>query len=100
MRQSPHKARITWSPARVAAGLPGVDKLTQPTKPGLHTPPWGEDMWSLVCIFEPPAASQGNPSLAEVSFLMPSAPHNRLEPGARLLMFDASFGWADIEILT
>lgn len=100
MSQPPRKAKITWSPERVAAGLPEAEKLTRPTKPGHDAPSWGEDMWSLVCVFEPPAASQGNPSLADVSFLMPAAPHGRLEPGAKLLMHDATFGWADIEILS
>jgi len=81
-----HRARITWSPEQVRAGLPVFTKTTDPS--------WflgeeaGAEGWSLVCHFSEPPRSQGNPSLAEVRFLMPEAPHGRLTPGTALELFE------------
>ena len=92
-------AYITWSAARMTAGLPMVQSLTRPARLAPDLPPWGDDAWSLVCVFDPPPAVQGNPSLAHVSFLMKEAPQDWLAPGRTLWMLDADLGWAEVSMM-
>ena len=59
-----------------------------------------DDGWSLMCRFDVPPAEQGNPSVARVGFLLDEAPHDYLQPGARLRLFERGTSQvADVEIL-
>lgn len=78
---------MTFSVGQVRLGLPTIAQTTDPA--------WFEgtsskldDGWSLVCDFDQAPQFQGNPSLATVSFLMPGAPHDRLQPGTKLHLFE------------
>jgi len=94
-----HRARVTFSPDQVKVGLPGVTKTTDPA--WLEGTSRGRDeAWSLICQFDRPPQMQGNPSLATVQFLVPDAPHERLQPGAKLHLFErATQQLATVEIL-
>jgi hypothetical protein len=92
-------ARIAWSQQHVERGLPEIERTIDPA--------WfvGEALpanagWSLVCRFMPSPRAQGNPTFAEVEFLMPEAPAHRLVPGAKLRLFDRwTHDFADVEIV-
>ncbi|MEP6618898.1 MAG: hypothetical protein ABJE47_06275 [bacterium] len=78
-------ARIAWSAEQVRRGLPAFTRTTDPA--------WFESMdegWSLVCQFHASPREQGSPSVAQVSFLEPNAPHERLVRGATLNLFERS----------
>ena len=81
-----HFARITWSDEQVLRGLPEtmetIDSAwTEGTEVG-H-----DDAWSLICHFDVPPSEQGNPS-ARVRFPVAEAPHDALQAGARLRLFE------------
>jgi len=82
-----HRARITWSDAQVQRGLPAFSKTTDPAWTDGSVPKLHEG-WSLMCSFEVPPNEQGNPSIANVQFLVEKAPHALLVTGARLHMFE------------
>ena len=94
-----HDARIYWSDAHVARGLPSVDRSIDPAwfvEPGRGS----EEGWSLKYEFSVPPAVQGTPSMARVEFMMPNAPHERLRPGVWLEVFErATQQHARVEIL-
>ena len=93
-----HQARITWSAAQIHQGLPSFEQTTDPA--WFADDPPGADGWSLVCRFAPTPQAEASPSLAQVAFMMPHAPHQRLAPGTRLHLFErASGGRALVEIL-
>ena len=93
-----HRARVTWSAAQVRRGLPAFERTTDPAWFEVDAP--GAAGWSLQCLFDPPPATQGDPSIARVSFMMPHAPHARLIPGTRLSLFERGSGArALVEIL-
>jgi hypothetical protein len=79
-------ALIRWSPEQQRLGLPDLLQTTDPTWL-VDEVPVKHEAWSLICEFDRSPAVQGNPSLAAVRYLMPTAPH-RLEPGLRLHMFE------------
>ena len=82
-----HSARIYWSVEQLALGLPAVDRTVDPA--WLLTPgPGSEQGWSLRCEFSSPPALQGTPSVAQVSFVVPEAPHQRLSAGTWLELFE------------
>jgi hypothetical protein len=96
-----HKARITWTAEHVTLSLPAVTEMIDPVwfvldgEAGLE-----EEGWSLVVRFERSPAEQGNPSEAEVTFLVEDAPHERLTPGGQLKLFErGTRGLASVEIL-
>jgi len=94
-----HRARFTWTRARVEHGLPDVTKYVNPVQePGI-SPPWDVDAWSLVCEFEKSPRSQGNPSIAHVRFLVPGAPAHWLHPGRTLWIWEGANHAATIEVL-
>ena len=86
-----HRARITWSDRQLRAGLPAISETVDPAWLYDATSRRNEG-WSLVCRFDPSPQEQGNPTLASVHFLMDDAPHDRLEPGARLRLFERATG--------
>jgi hypothetical protein len=93
-----HPARITWSAEQVRRGLPRFDETVDPA--WLCDAPPNEDGWSLICIFAPPPAEQGNPTLARVHFMREEAPHQLLRSGAALRLFERATGqYAVVEIL-
>lgn len=95
---SEHQASIRWSSAQQQQGLP---EFTQAADPAWHVDeiPTQDEGWTLLCDFDRPPVSQGNPSLARVRYLMPNAPH-RLVRGLRLRLFERATGQvADVEIL-
>src|SRR5262245_48054482 len=96
---SEHHARITWSEQQVGLGLPAIAQMTDPsffTEPGSAS----EEGWSLICRFDSPPSSQGNPSLATIQFLVNEAPEHRLKPGVTLMLFERGTGkYAVVEIL-
>ena len=77
------RAFIRWSPEQVRHGLPSVRHSIDPAWFDL-----GEDGWSVAYRFDVPPSQQGNPSVAFIRFMMPTAPHERLLPGATLLLFE------------
>jgi len=84
---------------QLRSGLPAITETVDPAWLYDATPPH-DDGWSLVCRLDPSPKAQGNPALASVHFLVADAPHNRLEPGARLRLFErGTGGLALIEIL-
>jgi hypothetical protein len=94
-----YQARITWSDEQVQLGLPGQLETIDPA----WTPdavPRVDEGWSLVCRFASPPSQQGNPSLAEVAFLVEGAPE-ALTPGAFLKLYERDTGkYARVEILS
>jgi len=95
-----HLAEIEWSAAQIAAGLPSVERTTDPAWFWDDAPRTTEG-WSLVCAFAEPPSSQGNPSRASVHFLMDAAPYDRLRPGTLLRMFErGTRHYATVRILT
>jgi hypothetical protein len=96
---SAHSAWIFWSAEQATRGLPTVARAIDPawfddTQPGIG------DGWSLVCDFDPPPSEQGDPTTAQVRFLVAEAPHDRLRPGVRLRLFErATNRYATVEIL-
>ena len=94
-----HRARITWSAAQVARGLPDIAERTDPAWLAAD-PPGRTESWSLVCRFDGSPKAQGSPSLAWVRFLFPEAPADWLRPGTRLHLFErAADAYATVEIL-
>ena len=95
-----HQARIHWSDAHVAHGLPAIDRSIDPAwfiEPGRGS----EEGWSLKYEFPVPPVVQGTPSIARVEFMMPEAPHERLQPGVWLELFErATRQRARVEILS
>jgi hypothetical protein len=92
-------ARITWSQRHAERGLPDVGRTIDPAWFEGEAPRTHEG-WSLVCWFDPSPHVQGNPTAAEVEFLAPEAPVQRLIAGARLRLFDRwTQDFADVEIL-
>ena len=81
-----HTALITWSASREAEGLPSVQQFIQPA--WLGEGGQEDEGWSLVCRFDDVPLDQGNPSTAFVRFLVADAPHEYLQPGAVLRLFD------------
>ena len=49
---------------------------------------WPDGAWSVVLEFDIPPSRQGSPSLATASFLMDTAPHERLRPGSRFELYE------------
>ena len=90
-----HLARIFWSDEQVRRGLPAFTRTTDPA--------WFDSVtegWSLVCRFHASPREQGSPSVAQVAFVEPNAPHARLTAGARLNLFERSTRrWATVEII-
>lgn len=94
-----HFARITWSDEQVRRGLPATPETIDPA--------WIEgaevghdDAWSLICHFDVPPSEQGNPSAALVWFLVAEAPHDALQAGAHLRLFErGTRGFATVEIV-
>ena len=80
-----HLARIFWSDEQCRRGLPAFTRTVDPA--WFESP---EEGWSLVCRFHASPREQGSPSVAQVSFSVPEAPHARLLPGARLHLFERS----------
>jgi len=77
------RALIQWSPEHVRHGLSNWLQAIDPA--------WldsGEEGWSLEYCFDASPFQQGNPSVAFIRFVVPSAPHERLVPGATLLLFE------------
>ena len=95
-----HEARIHWSDAQVARGLPSFDRSIDPAW-FVESGPGSEEAWSLKYEFSLAPAVQGTPSTAKVEFLVPNAPHERLRPGVWLELFErATRQRARVEILT
>ena len=89
--------QITWTSARVEAGLCPAEQRTVPSWFG--GPKTDED-WSLICNFDPAPSKQGNPTTARVSFLVDGAPHDRLAPGATHWLFEElGESYARVELL-
>ena len=82
-----HSARIYWSQEHIRNGLPKRDRTVDPAWFNDRWPPT-EEGWSLICNFKVPPSEQGDPSVAEVHFLVDGAPHDRLTPGTWLWMFE------------
>jgi hypothetical protein len=95
-----HRALIHWSATQVHRGLPDATELIDPA--WLEgTLPRVDEGWSLVCRFESSPATQGNPSVAWVHFMMPAAPHDALRPGMSLHLFERGTAReARVEILS
>ncbi len=92
-----HRASITWSDKRVDRGLPNSLRYIHPSWFPENEPVSG---WSLVCEFEKPPSEQGNPYIAQVRYLFDEGPHERLQPGARLVLFEGyNDAFATVEIL-
>lgn len=96
---SEHAARITWSSEQVRLGLPSFASTIDPVWLAADAARRAEG-WSLVCRFEAPPLEQGNPSMAQVRFMMDGAPHEQLIRGVTLRMFERATGQlATVEIL-
>ena len=93
-----HQASIRWSAEQDRQGLPAFSRTTDPAWHVDEVPKKDEGR-SLMCNFDSLPVVQGNPSIAQVRYLMPNAPH-RLVPGLRLRLFERGTGqYADVEIL-
>jgi len=62
-------------------------------------PPWPDETWSLTCDFDVPPAEQGSVGVAQVRFLAPAAPEDRLKPGTKLWLYEGPSLVATAEIL-
>jgi hypothetical protein len=97
-RPRTHQASIRWSAEQEQRGLPAFERTTDPAW-HVDEVPKEDEGWSLMCSFDSPPVVQGNPSIAQVRYLMPDAPHP-LVPGLRLRLFERGTSqFADVEIL-
>jgi hypothetical protein len=79
--------------------LPEIRRTIDPAWLIETAPPSGEG-WSLVCDFESSPHHQGSPSIAQVQFMVDKAPHERLQPGTSLQLFERpTRRYARVEIL-
>ena len=62
-------------------------------------PGWPDGAWSVVVEFDTPPAPRSVESMATVSFLMPSAPHERLQPGRVFTLHEGRAPVAEVEVL-
>jgi hypothetical protein len=62
-------------------------------------PGWPDGAWSVVLDFDASPSVQGNPSLGRASFLMDSAPQERLHPGQRFELYEGLKKVATVEVL-
>ena len=85
--QRHHRARITWSQALTARGLPAFEQTIDPAWLAIGDVGKSE-AWSLECRFDEAPSIQGNPSQAQNRFMMPEAPHHRLVAGATLYLYE------------
>jgi hypothetical protein len=99
MKRREHRAKIMWSEKQAERGLPSFSKTTDPAWTE-NSVPEKDEGWSLACRFDRPPSQQGNPSVANVQFLVDEAPHGLLVAGARLRLFErATDQYAAVEIL-
>ena len=99
MQPSEHRARIRWSASRAQRGLPDTVRYVHAIRFTEDPPPWPDESWSLVCVFDTPPSQQGNPSIARVRFLVDAAPHDRLKPGVKCWLFEGPTQAAAIEVI-
>ena len=94
-----HPAQITWPAALLQKGLPSFSQTTDPAWFWDDDPQTSEG-WSLTCRFAAPPREQGNPSRAQVHFVVIAAPHHRLTAGTKLRLFEpATREYATVTIL-
>lgn len=97
--QRTHAASIRWSSSQERLGLPDEVMVVDPAWLAGEVPK-RDASWSLVCEFAATPRRQGNPSLAQVRYLFPEAPHEQLAPGAKLQLFErGTTGVAHVEII-
>lgn len=60
---------------------------------------WQKDAWSIVLEFDIPPIKQGNPSTGYASFLMPSAPQEKLASGNIFELYEGSNPTAKVTII-
>ncbi len=51
-------------------------------------PGWPDGAWSIVVEFDEPPSTSKSPSYGTVRFLMNTAPHERLYPGAEFTLYE------------
>lgn len=62
-------------------------------------PQWPDGAWSVVLDFDVAPVDQGSPSRGSASFLMDTAPQDRLRSGARFELCEGRRKVADVRIL-
>jgi hypothetical protein len=63
-------------------------------------PEWPDGAWSVVVEFDTPPLPSSSESIATVSFLMPSAPHGRLQPGRVFTLHEGRVQVAEVELVS
>lgn len=95
------QARVAWltSSEGGRTALPdGLRYITIGKFPD-EGPEWPNGAWSVVLNFATPPSVQGNPSFGEASFLMDTAPPNRLFVGQRFELFEGLKKVAVVDVL-
>jgi hypothetical protein len=84
------RAQVTWLPSKEGGRtlLPNGRQYVTISKFPEDGPNWPDGAWSVVINFDSPPFLQGNPSIGEASFLMPTAPHDRLREGHHFELFE------------
>ena len=90
-----HRAKIIWT-----GRAPATLHYHHPARFKKGPPPWPDgDTWTLSCDFEIPPAEDSSETLANVHFVVPEAPDQRLKPGTTLWLYEGPSLAAIIEIL-
>jgi hypothetical protein len=97
-----HRALVRWIPAAQGglSALPTVRRLVHPGHFTEDGPTWPtKEGWSIVLDFDRPPVEDPSASSARVSFLMDSAPHDRLRPGRLFDFYEGARKIAIVEVL-
>jgi len=93
-------AKVIWLSASEGgrAGLPETHRYVTISRFADDGPNWPDGAWSVVLDFRITPSEQGSPSLGDASFLMNSAPHERLHPGQRFDLYEGLRRVAVVEL--
>jgi hypothetical protein len=95
------RARVTWlsSSEGGRSPLPGGRRYVTIGKFPEDGPNWPDGGWSVVLEFDTPPSVQGSPSIGVATFLMDTAPHDRLRDGQRFELFEGLRRVAVVEVI-
>jgi hypothetical protein len=96
-----HDAKVRWLSQDEGgrSAIPDGTQYTTIAKFAGDGPGWPDGAWTIVMEFDKTPAEQGNPSVGRARFLMPAAPHERLEAGTTFDLYEGLRKVAIVEIV-
>ncbi len=93
-------ATVTWVPPDAGGreALPEGQRYVTIARFADDGPEWPNGAWSIVLDFDLPPVQQGNPSRGTASFLMETAPQDRLYRGATFELCEGRRKVADVKL--